>query len=177
MTFQLHCCVAVGSSRKLVQWNVIVLYLFCVWASFHVPVKSLVVTLLVPYFFRTRIFCKSLTSQDWFDFIILTFIAANCITLAVERPTIPPWSEKHVYTGCLKVFPFRSTERHILSVCNTVFTCVFTVEMAMKAVANGFILGHNNYFSDNWNRLDGTLVIISLIDGIITMFAGNQTLV
>ena len=42
--------------------------------------------------FRTRRFCKSLTSQDWFDFIILTFIAANCITLAVERPTIPPWS-------------------------------------------------------------------------------------
>ena len=42
---------------------------------------------------RTRRFCKSLTSQDWFDFIILTFIAANCITLAVERPTIPPWSE------------------------------------------------------------------------------------
>ena len=44
--------------------------------------------------------------------------------------------------------------------------------MAMKAVANGFVLGHNNYFSDNWNRLDGTLVIISLIDGIITTFAG-----
>ena len=42
---------------------------------------------------RTRRFCKSLTSQDWFDFIILTFIAANCITLAVERPTIPPWSK------------------------------------------------------------------------------------
>ena len=79
--------------------------------------------------------------------------------------------------GVSKVFPFRSTERHILSVCNTIFTCVFTVEMAMKAVANGFILGHNNYFSDNWNRLDGTLVIISFIDGIITMFAGNGMLV
>ncbi len=44
--------------------------------------------------------------------------------------------------------------------------------MAMKAVANGFVLGHNNYFSDNWNRLDGTLVMISLIDGVITTFAG-----
>lgn len=69
-------------------------------------------------------------------------------------------------------FSTRSTERQILSVCNTIFTCVFTIEMAMKAVANGFVLGHNNYFSDNWNRLDGTLVIISLIDGAITMFAG-----
>ena len=42
-------------------------------------------------YLRARVFCKKLTSQDWFDFIILTFIAANCITLAVERPTIPPW--------------------------------------------------------------------------------------
>ena len=34
-------CVAVLSCRKLVQWNVIVLYPFCVRATFHVPVKSL----------------------------------------------------------------------------------------------------------------------------------------
>ena len=45
----------------------------------------------INYISRTRRFCKHLTSQDWFDFFILTFIAANCITLAVERPTIPPW--------------------------------------------------------------------------------------
>ena len=43
----------------------------------------------------------------------------------------------------------------------------------MKAVANGFILGRNNYFSDNWNRLDGILVIISLVDSIFRMFAGK----
>ena len=42
----------------------------------------------------------------------------------------------------------------------------------MKAVANGFLLGKNNYFSDNWNRLDGTLVLISLVDGVIRMVAG-----
>ena len=36
----------------------------------------------------------------------------------------------------------------------------------MKAVANGFLLGKNNYFSDNWNRLDGTLVLISLVEKI-----------
>ena len=44
----------------------------------------------------------------------------------------------------------------------------------MKAIAHGFMFGKNNYFSDNWNRLDGTLVIISLVDGIIMMFAGNN---
>ena len=39
--FQLHCCVAVWNSRKLVQWNVIVLYPFCARASKYVPAESL----------------------------------------------------------------------------------------------------------------------------------------
>ena len=114
-----------------------------------------------------------LTSQDWFDFIILTFIAANCITLAVERPTIPPWYS-NIFQYLVIIEWSRSTERRVLSTCNTVFTIVFTCEMMMKAVAHGFIIGNNNYFSDNWNRLDGTLVIISLIDAVITMFAGRH---
>ena len=107
---------------------------------------------------KTRKICQRLTSQDWFDFIILVFIAANCITLAMERPTIPPWS----------------TERKLLNILNNLFTLVFTVEMIMEAVASGFLMGHGNYFSDNWNRLDGALVIISLIDGFITTFVGKN---
>ena len=55
MTFQLHCCVAVWSSSKLVQWNVIVLYLFCVRASFHVPVKSLHLSRYFWWFFLLTI--------------------------------------------------------------------------------------------------------------------------
>ena len=125
-------------------------------------------------FFSTRQFCKDLTSKDWFDFIILTFIAANCITLAVERPTIPPWWELERFSWIdIDRKLARSRERSILRACNTLFSCVFTVEMVMKAVANGFILGKNNYFSDNWNRLDGTLVLISLVDGVIRMVAGK----
>ena len=72
----------------------------------------------------------------------------NTIILAMERPTIPPWS----------------TERKLLIICNHLFTLVFTMEMAMKAVAFSLIIGENCYFSDNWNRMDGTLVIVGLID-------------
>ena len=57
-----------------------------------------------------------MSEEGGLDFVILIFIAANCITLAMERPTIPPWS----------------TERKILNVCNNLFTLVFTLEMAMK---------------------------------------------
>lgn len=96
---------------------------------------------------RFRMFCQDLTSKGWFDFIILVFISANCITLAMERPNIPPWS----------------MERYILNKCNHVFTVVFAVEMVLKAIANCYIFGEAAYFKDNWNRMDGTLVIISLI--------------
>ena len=108
---------------------------------------------------RLRMFCRDLTSKGWFDFIILTFISANCITLAMERPNIPPWS----------------TERHILTICNHVFTVVFAVEMVMKAIAFQLFLGPDCYFSDNWNRMDGTLVIISLVDASITAVVGKKS--
>ena len=114
--------------------------------------------------FRLRILCQDAVRQGWFDFFILIFIAGNCITLgtsltfsqfiknsptlAMERPTIPPWS----------------TERRLLVICNHLFTMVFTMEMAMKAVAFSLVIGENCYFSDNWNRMDGTLVIVGLID-------------
>ena len=111
------------------------------------------------WYLRLRLFCQDLTSQGWFDFIILTFISANCITLAMERPNIPPWS----------------TERYILGICNHVFTVVFAIEMFMKAIAYGLLLGPGCYFSDNWNRMDGTLVIISLVDATITAVVGKKS--
>ena len=39
---------------------------------------------------RFRAFCLHMTNQKWFDHVILTFIALNCVTLAMERPNIPP---------------------------------------------------------------------------------------
>ncbi len=71
--------------------------------------------------FRFRLKCQALTEQAWFDFIILVFIASNCITLAMERPNIPPWS----------------TERKILDICNNIFTVVFSIEMFMKVINLG----------------------------------------
>ena len=73
---------------------------------------------------------------------------SDIFLVAMERPTIPPWS----------------TERLLLDICNHIFTVVFTIEMAMKAVAYSLIIGERCYFSDNWNRMDGTLVIVGIVD-------------
>ena len=111
------------------------------------------------FFLSFRIWCQDVTSKGWFDFLVLIFIAANCITLAMERPTIPPWS----------------TERKILTISNHLFTVVFTLEMAMKAIGFGLVLGKKCYFSDNWNRMDGTLVIVALVDTIVSPFVGKKS--
>lgn len=65
---------------------------------------------------KFRYACDWFVTQKWFDNVILLFIALNCITLAMERPNIPP--------NC--------AERYFLSTANYVFTFVFTLEMFVK---------------------------------------------
>lgn len=65
---------------------------------------------------RFRQICVWFVTQKWFDNVILLFIALNCITLAMERPNIPP--------NC--------AERYFLSTANYIFTVVFTIEMFVK---------------------------------------------
>ncbi|CAD5216929.1 unnamed protein product [Bursaphelenchus okinawaensis] len=108
---------------------------------------------------RARIFCLKLTQKKWFDYTILAFIGVNCITLAMERPSIPPYS----------------VERTFLTVTGYIFTFIFTVEMTMKVIANGCFIGKGSYFKDGWNILDGILVIISLINLLMEMFVSGDS--
>lgn len=49
-----------------------------------------------------------------------------------------------------------------------ILTVIFTIEMLMKIIAQGFLLGAGTYLKDGWNILDGILVLFSWIDVIIT---------
>lgn len=95
-----------------------------------------------------RKMCTWFVTQKWFDNVILFFIALNCITLAMERPNIPP----------------NSNERFFLATANYVFTVVFAIEMLIKVVSTGMFYGQDAYFTSGWNIMDGSLVIISIID-------------
>lgn len=97
---------------------------------------------------RFRKVCFWFVNQKWFDNVILLFIALNCITLAMERPNIPPWSKERVF----------------LATANYVFTVVFAIEMLLKVVAAGMFYGNDAYFTSGWNIMDGSLVMISIID-------------
>lgn len=106
---------------------------------------------------KLRIHCLRITQKKWFDYTILCFIGVNCITLAMERPSIPP----------------TSTERLFLTVSGYIFTFIFTLEMTMKVIANGCCVGKGSYFKDGWNILDGILVIISLINLLMECFVSG----
>ncbi|ULT83283.1 hypothetical protein L3Y34_012492 [Caenorhabditis briggsae] len=106
-----------------------------------------------------RIKCLQTTQKKWFDYTILFFIGINCITLAMERPSIPP----------------DSFERRFLQVSGYIFTVIFTGEMMMKVIANGCFIGQSAYFKDGWNILDGILVVISLINVTFELLATGDS--
>ncbi|KAG5672248.1 hypothetical protein PVAND_002390 [Polypedilum vanderplanki] len=107
---------------------------------------------------KFRKLCQWFVDQKWFDNVILLFIALNCITLAMERPNIPPWSK----------------ERFFLSTANYVFTVVFAIEMLIKVVATGMFYGNDAYFTSGWNIMDGSLVIISIIDLLMGLISESS---
>lgn len=107
---------------------------------------------------KVRMYCNRLTDGRWFDYTVLAFIALNCITLAMERPNIPP----------------RSLERELLIAANYTFTVVFAFEMLVKVIAKGLWYGDKAYFKSGWNKMDGVLVTISLVDFLLTFVADGS---
>ena len=99
--------------------------------------------------------CSAITEHRCFDYVVLIFISLNCITLAMERPKIPPWS----------------AERELLNAANYVFTFVFALEMALKVLASGLWYSPTAYFRSGWNIMDGILVGVSLFDLVLSMIA------
>ncbi|XP_064478455.1 voltage-dependent T-type calcium channel subunit alpha-1G-like isoform X2 [Ornithodoros turicata] len=107
---------------------------------------------------KARAYCNHMTRGRWFDYTVLVFIALNCITLAMERPNIPP----------------KSLEREVLIAANYTFTVVFAFEMLVKVIAKGLWYGKKAYFNSGWNKMDGVLVLISLVDFFLTFVADGS---
>ena len=79
--------------------------------------------------------------NPWFDRFILLIIFANCITLAIEDPSL---EEPNPFTEAL----------------DQTFLVIFSIEMVLKIIAMGFVLEKNSYLRDPWNILDFTVVIL-----------------
>ena len=58
-------------------------------------------------------------------------------------------------------------ERQLLRQTNYVFIVIFTIEMVMKVIAKGLVIGRDTYLRNGWNVMDGFLVVVSIVDLII----------
>lgn len=123
-----------------------------------------------------RMFCAELVDDTTprgiiLDRFIMGTIMANSVTLAMERPAI----EKG------------SAERVFLDIAGNLFGFIFLVEFIMKISAWNFMYGPTTvtektgsrkfkgparYWDEGWNKLDGSLVIISVIDVILSNIPG-----
>uniref|UniRef100_H2YFM4 Ion transport domain-containing protein n=1 Tax=Ciona savignyi TaxID=51511 RepID=H2YFM4_CIOSA len=99
---------------------------------------------------------QKITEHKVFDNTILLLIFGNCITIAMERPS-------------LKEGDYVSAEREVLDCFNNIFTFVFLLELILKVIASGFYVGPKAYLKSGWNVLDFFLVSTSLIDFIMTL--------
>jgi Ion transport protein len=94
-----------------------------------------------------RALALRVASHTKFDLTILTIIMINSIFMAMDNPTSDDDSE---LAGVLRI-------------ADNVFTVLYTIEMLIKVVANGFLIGKNAYCKSGWNLIDLTVVVTGWI--------------
>ena len=96
-----------------------------------------------------RIWLVNLTSSWIFENFILLLILINSVNLAIydynDRDNELPFNQK-------------------LEFAEKSFTVLFTIEMFLKVLAQGFIIHYNAYLRDKWNWLDFIVVITGLME-------------
>jgi hypothetical protein len=106
-----------------------------------------------------RKWCLQAAVSKEMDTFILVVIILNCLVMALETP--------HLTEGDWLF--------DVLFWSDLMFTLIFFGEMVIKIIALGFFAnGDASYLKDGWNRLDFTIVVISLLD--LTIVYGSKLL-
>eukprot|EP00002_Diphylleia_rotans_P018406 TRINITY_DN3563_c0_g1_i4.p1 TRINITY_DN3563_c0_g1~~TRINITY_DN3563_c0_g1_i4.p1 ORF type:complete len:1670 (+),score=301.84 TRINITY_DN3563_c0_g1_i4:113-5122(+) len=94
-----------------------------------------------------RVACRKIATNRYFDLLTITAIVLNFVLLASLDPTQPRDSERNQYVAQAEYF----------------FIVVFTFEMLVKVVNQGFIRGRRAYLRDKWNWIDFIVVVFGLL--------------
>lgn len=100
-----------------------------------------------------RRFCVWLVNHRTFDTVVMFFIFGSTISLALDSPKLDPYG------------PLATT----LKTLDYVWTALFSMELVLKVIANGFLIGESAYLKSGWNILDGLIVLASIL-----VLAANQ---
>jgi hypothetical protein len=95
---------------------------------------------------------------EWprFDNFILLVIMLNTITMGLVDYSCVDDITGDVSSKC-------SWRNLLVTVCDPVFTFVFTAECAIKVLAMSFFSGRDGYLKDSWNRFDFLIVLASWV--------------
>ena len=93
-----------------------------------------------------RIFCMKIINKKWFDIFILLIIILSTIRLVIDT----------FVSGYSFVLLF--------DICDLIFNLIFLIEASFKIIALGFAFDEGSYLRDNWNKIDGLIVICSFIE-------------
>ena len=96
---------------------------------------------------RLRVACAKLSKNNYFNNVILLFILASTITLALDTPLENP-------NGKLM---------KVLGIIDYCMTGVFTFEALVKIIAFGFIVNKHSYLRNPWNIMDFFVVASALL--------------
>ena len=84
-----------------------------------------------------------IVGDDLFEYFIIFLILFSMVTLAMDHPGLD----------------VNSPDKEFINICDIVFTVLFTIEMVMKVIALGFVLGDKAYLKDAWNWIDFIVVL------------------
>ncbi|EDV29728.1 uncharacterized protein TRIADDRAFT_18642, partial [Trichoplax adhaerens] len=100
---------------------------------------------------RSRRYCRLVVKSQTFYWLVILAVLLNTICLAVEH-----YEQQRVVT-------------QFLSITNSVFVGLFTIEMSIKMYA----LGIEGYFMSLFNRFDFLVVLVSIIELIFIAIIGG----
>ena len=96
----------------------------------------------------------------YFDPFILVTILCNCVTMAWESPLDQPGTWK---SG-------------IIGMTEWIFLSIFTMELAVKVLAYGFLMHRGSYLRDAWCQLDFVVVTLAWLPILFPSFGNYSVL-
>lgn len=91
-----------------------------------------------------RRWCIHIANSWWFDQAVLLLIIIGSFLMVLDAPGLKDRDP---------------TLKSVIAVCDELLLYVFTLEMAIKVVAMGVVIGPKTYLRDNWNKLDALVVV------------------
>jgi hypothetical protein len=110
---------------------------------------------------RFRQFFVRMVVNVWFDRFVLTMIVMNAFIFAITDYTHVDENGDLMTAG---------SWRNSLNVnTNAMFVVIFTCELVIKVIAQGFYGNHGAYLCSSWNILD----LVVVVTGLIVLFDSN----